>query len=191
MCLLNRQPNPPLKSDPACIAFRSLSTFRYLGSAQSPRCRRGRLASFVRRSPWPPQNQCLKAPIGSTATCVWARGSMASGFSSPTSFVACLVHTKAKIHLSLFQLAYSGFCRLPRRSQKSSPHCLYLFLSVLPVSQSSSGMWAYPFALADPPIARGAPNLSLKSDPACIAFRSLSTSRYLGSAHRLGAGVAA
>jgi len=35
------------------------------------------------------------------------------------------------------------------------------------------------------------PNLALKSDPACIAFRSLSTSRYLGSAHRLGAGGAA
>jgi len=34
-------------------------------------------------------------------------------------------------------------------------------------------------------------NLSLKSDPACIAFRSLSAFRYLGSAHRLGAGVAA
>ena len=36
-----------------------------------------------------------------------------------------------------------------------------------------------------------APNLSLKSDPACISFRSLSTFRYLGSAHRLGAGAAA
>ena len=34
------------------------------------------------------------------------------------------------------------------------------------------------------------PNLSLKSDPACIAFRSLSTSRYLGFVQRLGAGVA-
>jgi hypothetical protein len=34
-------------------------------------------------------------------------------------------------------------------------------------------------------------NLSLKSDPACIAFRSLSTFGYLGSAHTLGAGVAA
>jgi len=28
-------PNPPLNSDPACIAFRSLSAFRYPGSAQS------------------------------------------------------------------------------------------------------------------------------------------------------------
>jgi hypothetical protein len=35
------------------------------------------------------------------------------------------------------------------------------------------------------------PNLSLKSDPACIAFRSLSSFRYHGSAHRLGAGEAA
>ena len=35
------------------------------------------------------------------------------------------------------------------------------------------------------------PNLSLKSDPACIAFCSLSSFRYLGSAHPLGAGVAA
>ncbi|WP_257304717.1 hypothetical protein [Geothrix campi] len=35
-----------------------------------------------------------------------------------------------------------------------------------------------------------APNLSLNSDPACIAFRSLSTSRFLGSVQRLGAGVA-
>src|ERR1035438_7650817 len=37
----------------------------------------------------------------------------------------------------------------------------------------------------------GVPNPPLKSDPACIAFRSLSTSRYPGSARRLGAGVAA
>jgi len=35
---------------------------------------------------------------------------------------------------------------------------------------------------------RGRPNLSLKSDPACIAFRSLSTFGCPGSAHRLGAG---
>src|ERR1035438_6235653 len=35
------------------------------------------------------------------------------------------------------------------------------------------------------------PNLALKSDPACIAFRSLSSFRYPGSAHPLGAGVAA
>jgi hypothetical protein len=35
------------------------------------------------------------------------------------------------------------------------------------------------------------PNPPLKSDPASIAFHSLSTSRYLGSVHRLGAGVAA
>jgi hypothetical protein len=34
------------------------------------------------------------------------------------------------------------------------------------------------------------PNPPLNSDPACIAFRSLSTSRFLGSAHRLGAGGA-
>jgi len=34
------------------------------------------------------------------------------------------------------------------------------------------------------------PNLSLNSDPACIAFRSLSTSRFLGSAQCLGAGGA-
>jgi hypothetical protein len=35
---------------------------------------------------------------------------------------------------------------------------------------------------------REAPNLSLNSDPACIAFRSLSTFCFLGSAQRLGAG---
>jgi len=34
------------------------------------------------------------------------------------------------------------------------------------------------------------PNPPLNSDPACIAFGSLSTSRYLGFAHRLGAGAA-
>jgi len=34
------------------------------------------------------------------------------------------------------------------------------------------------------------PNPPLHSDPACIAFRSLSTSCYLGFVHRLGAGVA-
>jgi hypothetical protein len=34
------------------------------------------------------------------------------------------------------------------------------------------------------------PNLSLKSDPACIAFRSFSSFVYLGFASRLGAGVA-
>jgi hypothetical protein len=27
-------PNPPLNSDPACIAFRSLSALRFLGSVQ-------------------------------------------------------------------------------------------------------------------------------------------------------------
>ena len=30
----NRQPNPALHSDPACIAFRSLSSFRFLGFVQ-------------------------------------------------------------------------------------------------------------------------------------------------------------
>jgi len=30
----SHSPNPPLNSDPACIAFRSLSAFRFLGSAQ-------------------------------------------------------------------------------------------------------------------------------------------------------------
>jgi len=34
------------------------------------------------------------------------------------------------------------------------------------------------------------PNPPLNSDPACIAFRSLSTSRFLGSVQRLGAGGA-
>jgi len=34
------------------------------------------------------------------------------------------------------------------------------------------------------------PNLLLNSDPACIVFRSLSTSRYLGFVRRLAAGVA-
>jgi hypothetical protein len=29
-------PNPALNSDPACIAFRSLSTFRFLGFVQRP-----------------------------------------------------------------------------------------------------------------------------------------------------------
>ncbi len=33
-------------------------------------------------------------------------------------------------------------------------------------------------------------NPRLNSDPACIAFRSLSASRFLGFAQRLGAGVA-
>ncbi len=35
-----------------------------------------------------------------------------------------------------------------------------------------------------------APNLPLNSDPARIAFRSLSSARFLGFARRLGAGVA-
>ena len=34
------------------------------------------------------------------------------------------------------------------------------------------------------------PNPALNSDPACIVFRSLSAPRFLGSAHRLGAGGA-
>ena len=34
------------------------------------------------------------------------------------------------------------------------------------------------------------PNPALHSDPACIAFRSLSASRFLGFVHRLGAGGA-
>jgi hypothetical protein len=37
----------------------------------------------------------------------------------------------------------------------------------------------------------GRPNLPLKSDPACIAFCSLSAFRYLGSVRPLGAGGAA
>ena len=45
--------------------------------------------------------------------------------------------------------------------------------------------------MASLPHEHAAPNPPLKSDPACIAFRSLSAFRYLGSAHRLGAGVAA
>ena len=40
------------------------------------------------------------------------------------------------------------------------------------------------------PSLRIAPNLSLNSDPACIAFRSFSCFRFLGFAHHLGAGVA-
>ena len=36
----------------------------------------------------------------------------------------------------------------------------------------------------------GRPNPPLNSDPACIAFRPLSTSRYLGFVQRLGAGGA-
>ena len=36
----------------------------------------------------------------------------------------------------------------------------------------------------------GRPNPPLNLDPACIAFRSLSTSRYLGFVQRLGAGGA-
>ena len=36
----------------------------------------------------------------------------------------------------------------------------------------------------------GPPNLPLNSVPACIAFRSLSASRFLGSVLRLGAGGA-
>ena len=36
----------------------------------------------------------------------------------------------------------------------------------------------------------GRPNPTLHSDPACIAFRSLSASRFLGFVQRLGAGVA-
>ena len=32
--LNNDRPNPALHSDPACIAFRSLSSFRFLGFAQ-------------------------------------------------------------------------------------------------------------------------------------------------------------
>jgi len=35
------------------------------------------------------------------------------------------------------------------------------------------------------------PNLPLYPAPACITFRSISTTRFLGSARRLGAGVAA
>ena len=44
------RPNPSLNSDPACIAFRSLSSSRFLGSAQRLDAGGARLASFVRRS---------------------------------------------------------------------------------------------------------------------------------------------
>ncbi len=45
-----RAPNPPLNSDPAGIAFRSLSASRFLGSAQRLGAGGVRLASFVRPS---------------------------------------------------------------------------------------------------------------------------------------------
>ncbi len=35
--LTNQRPNPPLNSDPACLAFRSLSASSVLGFAQRPR----------------------------------------------------------------------------------------------------------------------------------------------------------
>jgi hypothetical protein len=44
--------------------------------------------------------------------------------------------------------------------------------------------WAFPFKAMFPP------NPPLNSDPACTAFRSFSSSRFLGSAQRLGAGGA-
>ena len=45
----NNRPNPPLNSDPARTVFRSFSSFSLPRLRSSPRCRRGRLASFVRR----------------------------------------------------------------------------------------------------------------------------------------------
>jgi len=47
--MISAWPNPPLNSDPACIVFRSLSSFRFLGSAQRLGAGGARLASFVRR----------------------------------------------------------------------------------------------------------------------------------------------
>ena len=46
--VVSTKPNPPLNSDPACIALRSLSTSRFLGSAQRLGAGGARLASFVR-----------------------------------------------------------------------------------------------------------------------------------------------
>ena len=44
----HHRPNPPLNSDPACIAFRSFSSSRFLGSVQRLGAGGARLASFVR-----------------------------------------------------------------------------------------------------------------------------------------------
>ena len=45
-------------------------------------------------------------------------------------------------------------------------------------------------SLPAPTKIQATPNLSLNSDPACIVWRALSSSRYLGFAQRLGAGGA-
>ena len=59
------------------------------------------------------------------------------------------------------------------------------------VLRSRSGVYESKRAVCSGGFLRaGRPNLSLNSDPACIAFRSLSTSRYLGFVHRLGTGGA-
>src|SRR5512133_1303471 len=62
LLLLWAQSNSPLNSDPACIAFRSLSTSRFLGSAQRLGAGGLRLAPIV--SPRSPVSRCLLGERG-------------------------------------------------------------------------------------------------------------------------------
>ena len=74
---------------------------------------------------------------------------------------------------------------------------LFLFLVLVALALYGEYRFFWPSPTVSAPIqfvsslASDRPNPPLKSDPACIAFRSLSTFCYLGSARRLGAGVAA
>jgi len=235
-------PNPPLHSDPACIAFRSLSTSCYLGSARrlgaggagelhslgplhpSPSIG-GSVGSSIHRLLFeirlflngvavnsavcsaPP---FIKAP--STSTIVssppWAATQVLPFGLGNVDFRSRPIALKLGLG---FDSSFSGmaYCHhisstALRRSSKNCHHQPSFQLSHWR-SQSNVFLWArqhgFPLSHIRPRISAchalgrchssGGPNRALKSDPACIAFRSLSAFRHLGSAHRLGAGAAA
>ena len=153
----------------------------------SSRCRRCRLATFVR--PRSPFSFCLLVWSGFGKRIALLRP---NGITDHFSFFG-----SSGIGLSLtHQPSAHGF--LP--SSRSLQHLCLQSHAITPVL-SLWGRWhELPLSLKQAqtqarralgaPMRRARPNLALNSDPACIACRSLSTPRFLGSVHRLGAGGA-
>ena len=155
------RPNPPLKSDPACIAFRSLSTSRFLGSAQRFGAGGARLASFVRPM-W----------AGSAKT--------ASGVPSPSSPRAIVAHSAVRSALvssgftscsALFQLKRLGRelqrCGLPAHLRLTRPsHGLgYTDSSIRPNLSLNLTPPALPAVLSQPPASSAPFSASAQAGP--------------------------
>ena len=118
------------------------------------------------------ESKGVKEPLG--------RESPIQGFRF-TSYLIFMVHplkssAEAPFHLVLYNLTNGSFAIHPTHATWPQ---VWLFRRDESVPDPRSKTSALPWS--NPP---------LNSAPACIASRSLSTSRYLGFVHRLGAGVA-